>query len=85
MVKYDEVSAILFYVHIHCIGTWNSIALIHQNVRGPTWLSGKVFDWYSRGPGFEPYNILLVFRGSVLGQDTSEPQLSTGETQERYE
>ena len=25
------------------------------------------------------------FRGSVLGQDTSEPQPSTGETQERHE
>ena len=25
------------------------------------------------------------FRGSVLGQDTSEPQTSTGETQERHE
>ena len=27
----------------------------------------------------------LVFRGSVLGQDTSEPQPCTGETQERHE
>ena len=26
-----------------------------------------------------------LFRGSVLGQDTSEPQPSTGETQERHE
>ena len=25
------------------------------------------------------------FRGNVLGQDTSEPQPSTGETQERHE
>ena len=47
---------------------------------GPAWLSGK-----SRGPGFEPHWILWVFRGSVLGQDTSEPQPSTGETQERHE
>ena len=26
-----------------------------------------------------------LFRGSVLGHDTSEPQPSTGETQERHE
>ena len=38
---------------------------------------GKVFDSLSRGPG--------VFCGSDLGQETSEPQLSTSETQERHE
>ena len=29
--------------------------------QGPTWLSGKVFDSYTRGPGFEPHLILWVF------------------------
>ena len=53
--------------------------------RGPVWLSGKVFDWWSRGPGFESLWILRVFHGSVLRQDTSEPQPSAGETQERQE
>ena len=31
------------------------------------------------------YWILWVFRRSVLGQDTFEPQPSTGEAQERHE
>ena len=48
-------------------------------------LSGKVFYLYSMGPGFEPHWILLVFRGSVFGQDLSETQPSTYETQERHE
>ena len=30
-------------------------------VRGPAWLSGKVFDLQSRGPGFELHWILWVF------------------------
>ena len=42
--------------------------------RGPASLSGKVFDSKSSGPGFEPHWIIWVCRGSVLGQDTSEPQ-----------
>ena len=46
-----------------------------KNVRGPAWLSGKVVDLQSRGPGFEPHWILWVFRGSFFGQDTSEPSL----------
>ena len=35
--------------------------------------------------GFEPHRILWVFRGSVLGQDISKPQPTTGETQESQE
>ena len=50
-------------------------SLASQKNLGPAWLSGKVFDLQSRGPGFEPHWILWVFRGSVLGQDTSEPSL----------
>ena len=46
----------------------------------PAWLSGKVFESSSRRPRFEPHDILWVFRGSVLGQDTSEPQSGIGET-----
>ena len=51
----------------------------------PAWLNDEVFDSLSRGPGFESHLIPWVFHGSVLGQDTSEPQPSTGETQERHE
>ena len=52
---------------------------------GPAWLGGKVFDSLSNGPGFELDLILWVFLGSVLGPDTSEPEPSTGETQERHD
>ena len=46
--------------------------------RGPAWLSGGVLGSSRTGPsGF--------FCGSVLGQDTSKHQPSTGETQERHE
>ena len=38
-----------------------------------------------RGPGIELHWILWVVCGSVLGQDTSEPKPSTGETQQRHE
>ena len=48
-------------------------------------LSGKVFDSYSKSPGFEPHRILREFHGSFLGQDTSESKPNTGETQERQE
>ena len=47
--------------------------------------SGKVFDLKTRGPGFKTHWILWVFHGSVLGQNTSGPLASTGETQERHE
>ena len=46
-----------------------------QSMEGPTWLSGKVFDSSSRDPGFERTRSSGFFRGSVLGQDTSEPSL----------
>ena len=52
---------------------------------GHAWISGKVFDFKSKGPGFEWYWILLVFCESVLKQDTSKPQASTCETKERHE
>ena len=52
---------------------------------GPDLLSGKVLGLLSKNPRFELHWILLVFLWSVLGQDTSEPQPSTGETQERHE
>ena len=42
----------------------------------------------TRNPGVlgsSPTGSSGVFRGSVLGQDTSDPQFSTSETQERHE
>ena len=48
-------------------------------------LRGPVVKCLTRNPWFEPHRILLGFRGSVLAQDTSELQPSTGETQERHE
>ena len=43
--------------------------------RGPTWLSGKVFYSLFRGPGLSLTGSSGFFRGSVLGQETSEPSL----------
>ena len=40
---------------------------------------------FTRNPGLEQHWILWIFRRSVLGQDPSEPQTSTGETQEKHE
>ena len=54
-------------------------------VLSKTWLSGEVFGSQLRGPGFKPHWILWVFRGIVLGQDTSEPKPSTDEIKERHE
>ena len=53
-----------------------------QNSMGPTWLSGKVFDSYSRGPGFEPHWILWVFFVGVSLARHFRAQPGTGETQE---
>ena len=53
---------------------------------GPEWHSGKAYDSLSRSPGGSGRTGSCgFFRGSILGQDTSEPQPSTGETQERHE
>ena len=68
----------------HSIHLWN-LQFITCFDEGPAWLSGKVVDSQSRGPWFEPHWIVWIPCGSVLGQDTSEPQPSTGETQERHE
>ena len=38
---------------------WKTLPIIL--LRGPTWLSVKVFGSKSRGPGFEPHRILWVF------------------------
>ena len=43
--------------------------------RGPAWLSGKVSDTYSRGPGFEPHWILGFFVGVSLGKTLQNPSL----------
>ena len=52
-------------------------------------LHGPVVKCFTRNPGvlgFDPHWIPWgFFRSSVLGQDTSEPQPSTGETQDRQE
>ena len=48
---------------------------------GPTWLSGKVFDSKSRGPGFEPHWILWVFSLECPWVRHYRAQPSTGETQ----
>ena len=53
--------------------------------RGPVWLHCKVFGSPSWGLGFEPHWIFWVLRGSILGQDNSEPKLIIDETQERHE
>ena len=60
--------------------------------RGPAWLSGGVGSSRTgalRGSVVEWVRAALdplgFFRGNVLGQDTSEPKPSTGETQERLE
>ena len=47
---------------------------------GPSWLSGNPGVLGSSHTGSFGF-----FHGSVFGQDTSEPQPSTGETQERHE
>ena len=54
-------------------------------VKGSGELPGSVVKRLTRNPGFEPHWILQIFRVSVFRQDTSEPQLSTGKTQERRE
>ena len=51
-------------------------------------LLGSVVKCLTRNPGVlgsSRTGSSGFFRGSVLGQDTSEPQPSTGETQERHE
>ena len=45
----------------------------------------KCLTGYLRVLGSSRIGSSGTFRGSVLGQDTSEPQPSTGETQERHE
>ena len=47
-----------------------------------SWLSGKVFDSYSKGPGFEPHWIFLVFSWECPWARHLRAQPSTGETQE---
>ena len=42
---------------------------------GPAWLSGKVFDLLSRVLGSSCTVSSGFFRGSVFGQDNSEPSL----------
>ena len=54
----------------------------------PGVLRGSVVKCLTRNPGVLGSSLtgsFGFFRGSVLGQDTSEPQPSTGETQERHE
>ena len=51
-------------------------------------LRGSVVKCLTRNPGVLGSSLTGssgFFRGSDLGQDTSEPQPSTGETQERHE
>ena len=51
-------------------------------------LRGSVVKCLTRNPGVlgsSRTGSSGFFRGSVLGQDTSEPQPSTGKTQERHE
>ena len=44
---------------VHTTGIYTEVEnFATKNLRGPAWLSGKVFDSYSRGPGFEPHRIL---------------------------
>ena len=52
--------------------------------RGPKWLTGKCLTCSPGVLGSSHTGSSGFFRGSVLGQDTSEPQPSTGETQERH-
>ena len=50
-------------------------------------LRGSVVKCLTRNPGVlgsSRTGSSGLFRGSVLGQDTSEPQPSTGETKERH-
>ena len=65
------------------LSSGNGLRTYIWHERGPAWPSGKVFDsgsWVRAA--LDP---LGFFHGSVLGQDTSEPQPVTGETQERHE
>ena len=59
------------------------IILYRRFLLGPLGLSCKVFDSLSGSPGFKPRWILMVLRGWLFGQDNSEPQPCTSETQER--
>ena len=49
------------------------------------WLSGNVKASLPGYLGLKPHWMYWAFNGAVLGQDTSEPQPSTSETQERHE
>ena len=54
----------------------------------PVSVTGSVVKCLTRNPGVlgsSRTGSSGFFRGSVLGQYTSEPQPSTGETQERHE
>ena len=54
-------------------------------LRVPAWLSGKRLTCNQGVLGLSHTGSSGFFHGSVLGQDTSEPQPSTGETQARHE
>ena len=53
----------------------------HRLIRGPEWLSGKVYHLLPGGP-FTRFT--GFFYGIVPWQDTSQPWLSFAETQKRY-
>ena len=42
-------------------------------IRGPTWLTGKVFESKSRGPWFAPLWIWFFFVGVFLGKTLQSP------------
>ena len=52
---------------------------------GPACLSGKYLTCNPRVMGSSHTGSSGFFMGVSLGKDTSEPQSSTGETQERHE
>ena len=63
----------------------NAFTLVQFKMRVPR---GSVVKCLTRNPGVlgsSRTGSSGFFRGNVLGQDTSEPQPSTGETQERHE
>ena len=74
------------------LGACNDTSVIRQGTgdtnsstnetQGPTWLSGKVFDSSSRGPGFEPHWILWVFSWECPWARHFIAKPRTGETQE---
>ena len=91
LVKFGQANILLsgkellFQVHLKSI---SFIFCVKQSLNSPVVLRCSVVKCLTRNPGVLGSSCTgssRFFHGSVLGQDTSELQSSTGETQERHE